>query len=131
MTGKLIDPAPSSRRSGKKDIAGPLDFRSCVNMFGGDQGIVLELLHDFLENSDRRLAALSGALTAADYETVRREAHFIKGGAAVLAAHPLMAAADHLEEAAKSRDPAKGAKRLRVLEGEIVLLMNFCRQLKK
>jgi protein-histidine pros-kinase len=131
MTGKLIDSAISSNHGGKEDPAAPLDFKSCVNMFGGDRGVALELIHDFLGNFDSRFKLISGALAAADYEAVRKEAHSIKGGAAVLAAHPLMAAAAFLEEAAKVGDLAKGVKGLRTVEREIALLMTFCRELKK
>ncbi|MFO7606027.1 MAG: Hpt domain-containing protein [Desulfurivibrionaceae bacterium] len=130
MTGKFSDSAPFPRR-GKEDLAAPLDFERCVNIFGGDRGAALKLLHDFVKNFESRLKLLADALAVADCEAVRKEAHSIKGAAAVLAATPLKSAAELLEEAAKSGDLVKGAKGLRAIEREIALLATFCGKLQK
>jgi len=119
-------PAGKKRRGGEV----PLNFKNCINNFGCDRKTVLGLINEFLETLDTQRKVLIGALAVADCETVRKEAHSIKGGAAVLSAHPLMAAAALLEEAGKAGDLVEGTNGLRVLEKEIALLMNYCNELK-
>ncbi len=91
----------------------------------------MKLLHDFLKNVDSRLKLLAGALAVADCEALRREAHSMKGAAAVLAATPLKTAAELLEEGAKSGDLVEGAKGIRAIEREIALLTTFCGKLQQ
>lgn len=109
----------------------PLDFKNCVRMFGGDKEVVLRLLGDFLKNFDNQSQVLSAALNEADCERIRKEAHSIKGGAAVLTANSLMAAAAFLEEAGKKGDLAGGEKGLKALNREIALLTTYFDELKK
>lgn len=130
MTSKLSDSVPFSDR-GKEDLSAPLDFERCVIIFGGDRGAALKLLREFLNNCDSRLKILADTLAVADCEALRREAHSIKGAAAVLAATPLKSAAELLEEAAKSGDLVEGAKGLLAVEREIALLTTFCSKLEK
>jgi len=129
MNGKFNNPAVSPAGEKKRGGEVPLDFKNCVYNLGGDRKTVLGLINEFLETIDNQRKVLIGALDMADCETVRKEAHSIKGGAAVLSAHPLMAAAALLEEAGKAGDLVEGSNGLRVLEKEIALLMNYCNEL--
>ena len=74
-------------------LAAPLDFEGCVDMLGGDRAMVLSLLKEFSGQLEIQMKAISGALLDANPDVVRKEAHSIKGGAAVLAAHSVLAAA--------------------------------------
>jgi HPt (histidine-containing phosphotransfer) domain-containing protein len=107
----------------------PLDFAGCVAMLGGDRAVVMDLLQEFLLNLEQQIAVIANALAMVDSEVIRRAAHFIKGGAAALSAHSLMAAATVLEEIGKSGDLSGGAEGLLRLEREVALLRGYCRAL--
>jgi HPt (histidine-containing phosphotransfer) domain-containing protein len=108
-------------------LAPPLDFAGCVEMLGGDRAMVLGLLKEFLLNLDQQIKIIAVALATADCGGIRGAAHFIKGGAAVLSAHPLMGAAAVLEEIGLAGDLTGGAEGLLRLELEVARLRRYWR----
>ena len=126
MKNKLAGP-PLPSCGGQEDVlASPLDFESCVNMLGGDRAMLLELLAEFSGHLKIQVEAIAIALAEANSDVVCQVAHSIKGGAAVLSAHPLMNAAAVLEEIGKSGDLAKGGDCFRILEREVARLRVYC-----
>ena len=68
-------------------------------------------------------------LNSVDLDTLRRQAHAIKGGAANLCALPISAAAAEVEAAARRNDKAAGAAGIDMLEGRLIALRKFMEQL--
>ena len=82
----------------------PMDYERAVEEFEGDRDFLQEVIKDFLSNVDQQLSALRHAVERYEWDTVRREAHSIKGGAANLTADDLALTAGELEEAALAED---------------------------
>jgi len=76
---------------------GPMDYARAVQEFEGDEDFLREVIQGFLDTVDGQLLVLEQALAVGNAETVAREAHAIKGGAANLTADSLAAAAHELE----------------------------------
>ena len=126
MKGELVV-STSFTGGGKANIpVAPFDFARCVDMLGGDRKVVLGLLQEFLAGLSSQVEAISCALSEVNPEVVRKEAHYIKGGAAVLSAHALMDAAAVLERIGRSGDLAEGEEGLVKLAREVALLLRYC-----
>ena len=117
---------PSLR--GDRPIGGEseiMDYKAAVETFLGDESTVRRLLGEFLERSGKRLAALESAVARADGETVRFEAHAIKGGALNLCAKRLGDAARQLEESGREGRIADAARNLQDLQRALNELSAF------
>ncbi|MCG8617730.1 MAG: response regulator [Desulfobacterales bacterium] len=75
----------------------PADLDTVLAEFGNDRTFLMEVIHAFLKNVNIQLPLFTSALETADFETISRQAHAIKGGAANLGAAALADAAFHLE----------------------------------
>jgi HPt (histidine-containing phosphotransfer) domain-containing protein len=100
----------------------PIDLENCIRMFNGQRDVVLQLVGDLLSLFDEQKKTIIEALAENDPEKLRREAHSVKGGAAVLSAGPLLEAAKALEEIGLSGDLSGGAEAFSRLEGEAARL---------
>ena len=100
-------------------------------MLGGDRAMLLGLLAEFAAQLETQLEKIVVALAEADFGVVCKITHSIKGGAAVLAAHPLMNAAAVLEESGKAGDLVKSEECSLVLAGEVARLRCYCEGLMK
>lgn len=89
------------RRDEASDV--PLDFDVAVEEFG-DMETVVAVLEGFIENIERQIGIIGEALTTDNFETIRKESHSLKGGAATLEAAPLSRAAKLMEDLAKEQD---------------------------
>ena len=108
----------------------PIDLDNCIRMFNGDRDIALELVGDFLRLLDKQKKNIEEALAGSDPEKLRREAHSIKGAAAVLSAEAMMEAAAALEAIGRSGDLAGGGEAFLRLEREAGLLNSCYRSFK-
>ncbi len=81
-----------------------LDLDAVIETFLGNRDIVLELLVKFMDRTKESVRSIDKAADAADFETVTREAHSIKGSALNLSAQRMGQAALVLEKAAKAAD---------------------------
>lgn len=88
--------------SSPADSGAPMDFDQAVEEFGGDRDIVQRVAETFLLQLDDQVELLELALGGGDFETIRAEAHKIKGGAGNLTAMPLSRAAACMEQLAKA-----------------------------
>ncbi len=81
-----------------------LDPAELLETFYGQAEMVRSLLGRFVERSLAQITLMPDLLAAGDWETLRREAHTIKGSALNLTGRYLGAAAARLESAAKDGD---------------------------
>jgi PAS domain S-box-containing protein len=107
----------------EESVAGEaIDLQAAISELGDDKELVKTLLDELIERVEAQLVILRAALKSNDTETIRQEAHKIRGGAAGLYAMPLAAAADRLEQQAAG-DRAEGADHsLTELEQELARL---------
>lgn len=78
-----------------------MDLSAALDRLDGDQELFLTLAGLFVERSGQALNALHTALAAQDIPVLAKEAHKLKGSAMEFCARPAVAAAAHLEEAAR------------------------------
>ena len=67
----------------------------------GQPDVVLELIGDFLADSERRIKVLHESAAAGKWRDVGHQAHTLKGSAALLACEQLRAAAETVETATR------------------------------
>ena len=68
----------------------------------GQPDVVLELIGDFLTDSEWRIKLLHEAAEAGKWRDVGHQAHTLKGSASLLACEPLRAAAETVETATRT-----------------------------
>jgi two-component system, sensor histidine kinase and response regulator len=78
-----------------------MDYNNALKEFENDNELLTSLIEDFNRIIHLQLLLMKQALGNSDFETIRRESHGIKGGAASLCALPLSNAAKHLESACR------------------------------
>lgn len=84
----------------------PFRYQEAMADFGGNRALLNQALQQFIETVEAQADLVREALERGDRETVRREAHRIRGGAANLTAYPLATIAGRLESLAKEGDLA-------------------------
>ncbi len=105
----------------------PIDLERAVREFDADREFLRELVGGFLNNVRAQVEVIRTAMEKGDAETVRREAHSIKGGAANICAESLSLAAWKLETAGKSGSLGNGREMLRELQHEFCRLEAYVR----
>jgi HPt (histidine-containing phosphotransfer) domain-containing protein len=130
MNKRTIKKMTTNQSDNDQGVA-PIDLESCIRMFNGQRDVVLELVGDLLRLYDEQKKTIVEALAENDPEKLRREAHSVKGGAAVLSAGPLLEAAKVLEEIGRSGDLSGGEEAFTRLEGEAARLAACCESLKQ
>ena len=103
----------------------PMDWPMAVDEFEGDEPLLKEVLNGFISNVRQQVDIIRGALENNNAESVSREAHSIKGGAANLTAHDLAQSAFELEKLGKSGVLEGGFELLEKLENEFFILEIF------
>jgi len=103
----------------------PIDFEKAIEEFEGDKEFLMEVVEGFLENVSAQIPTIHKAISDGDPETVRSEAHSIKGGAANLTANELSGVAFELENIGKSGVLEKGTQVLKRLEEEFHRLEGY------
>jgi len=79
-----------------------IDIKKAITEFDNDAAFFMEVFDEFLIHVEKQLHIIRQAIDSNDSETIRKESHSIKGGAANLIAIPLSIAASNLEERCKS-----------------------------
>jgi len=82
----------------------PIDLDRALDEFLGKWALLESLVDRLLEEAEGQIDAFQRALRNDDWETLRRESHRMRGGAANLVAVPLASAAHTIEASAASRD---------------------------
>ena len=101
-----------------EDEVPPVVYEKILEEFDNDRDFLSEIITGFLANVKRQLAVIEEGIHAADGDTVKREAHAIKGGAANLMAVELSQAAARIETMAKDSDFDQGDTLFTRLEKE-------------
>lgn len=119
--------APPESAAGPAAAAGapPLRYEEAVGEFGGNRPLLDQALGQFVQTVETQAGAVREALQRGDRETVRREAHRIRGGAANLTAYPLAAVAGRLEGLAAQGDPADALRTWDDFENEFQRLKRY------
>jgi len=94
-------PAALTKPAGAPAEDSPVDFARAIAEFDGQKDLVLSIIHEFTEDIKAQIETMNVALATGDAETIRREAHSIKGGAANIHANRLSMAAKTIEDLAK------------------------------
>jgi CheY-like chemotaxis protein len=79
-----------------------MDYLKALREFENDKELLNSLMENFLKNSRTQLDLMKNSFDHKDFESIQRESHGIKGGAANLCAMSLSDAAKALEMACKN-----------------------------
>ncbi|MDR2158472.1 MAG: response regulator [Treponema sp.] len=95
--------------TGESAAADPVvfDHADLMETFMNEEGIAGSLLPQFIQRTADQIAAIPGLAERQDWESARREAHTIKGGALTMGGRELGRAAARLELAFKNIDSAE------------------------
>lgn len=91
----------SAQASAEQPTCAALDEELLWQRMGGDEGLLTELGHMFLEESPGRLASIEKAIAERDYERLSHCAHRMKGALGTLAAESAYESAVRLERASR------------------------------
>jgi HPt (histidine-containing phosphotransfer) domain-containing protein len=105
----------------------PLDLACLLKEFEDDRQFLMKLMKGFLDTTRERIPAIREAILQGDALLVRKEAHAIKGGAALLAAGILSGMALNLESMAGANDLDRAMEALDRLDKEFLRLDAFSR----
>ncbi len=94
----------------------PMNLKRALEEFEDDKAFLKEVTEEFLENVRYQIETMRQSISGEDYETLEREAHSIKGGAANLTADSLSGVALELEKIGKSGKPEGASEGLEKLE---------------
>ena len=93
-----------------------------LDRIGGDEELLRDLCHIFLEESPKLLQKLQQAVAEGDSDGVMRAAHSLKGESSYLGAGGTSQAARQLEEMGRNHDLSHASNTLAVLEREVACL---------
>jgi CheY-like chemotaxis protein len=93
------DSPPGNHPRPADDAPRVFDHAKALREFQGDGDLLRQLIGAFVTQLDRQVAVMQAALRNGDLQTVKKEAHSIKGGALNLCAGALADAARRLETA--------------------------------
>jgi len=108
----------------------PFDKEIAINEFG-TLDLVLSVMQRFQKTAHKQIKDMISALDQSDFEFIKKEAHSIKGGAAVLAAMPLSQAAGKLEQSCKTDNISEIRSQVFCLEKFFKELDSFIEQIIK
>ena len=110
---------------GNNESKAPMEYEMALEEFEGDEAFLMEVLEGFIENVRSQIGIIRRAISDGDAETVRKEAHSIKGGAANLTANVLSGIAFELERIGTSGVLEGSMECLERLENEFHRLERF------
>jgi signal transduction histidine kinase/DNA-binding response OmpR family regulator/HPt (histidine-containing phosphotransfer) domain-containing protein len=90
-----------------------------LDRIGGDEDLLRDLCHIFLEESPKLLQQLQQAIAAGDADAVMRAAHSLKGEAGYLGADGTSNVARQLEEMGHNKDLSRAGDAIATLEREV------------
>jgi HPt (histidine-containing phosphotransfer) domain-containing protein len=106
----------------------PIDLERAVDEFEGDRKLLAEVIDGFTKKVSEQLVMMRDALACGDAETIRREAHSIKGGAAGLTAGDLAKVAFELESKGQSKDLYGAVEIVDRLERQLKALRRYIKE---
>ena len=112
----------SSLGNEKLPVDTPMDYEKALAEYEGDRAFLTTILDGFLKRAKTQMQTLRQALSSGDAETVREEAHAIKGGSGILMANALSGVALELETMGRSGALEGGLEVFERMERELRLL---------
>jgi DNA-binding response OmpR family regulator len=103
----------------------PIDMTEAVREFGGNAELLMTVVNQFLAQVQQQVPMMREALTRSDADTIRQEAHKIKGGAANLTAGRVSDWARRIESLAGNNQLDEIAEMLDTLDTEMDNLRRF------
>nr|NJM04023.1 response regulator [Desulfobacula sp.] len=103
----------------------PMDFEKALKEFENDRDFLTEVLEEFIRTVGEQVPKIRGALALKDADTLKQEAHAIKGGAVNLTAHELSEAAGALEDIGKTAQFEHGSEAFEAFEKAYLGLKNY------
>lgn len=128
MTEIPKSPAAESTQQTTPPEAALLDDDTLNQFTGGDQGLRLEILQQFLDSTKADVADLEKALSGTDLDAIRRVAHRAKGASRMVGAQAFAAALESIEHAANSGDRAATDRAIPEMRAECARLESFLEQ---
>ena len=107
-----------------------MDWNAALELAGGSEELLRELMGIFVEESDELMLGLRQAIGQRNMAEVRRLAHTIKGGAKHFAAHSVEAAALRLETMGRDGDLAGADEAYARLDCEVEQLKQALRKME-
>ena len=115
--------ASTTMASGSPKPGEQLDRVSPLERVEGDSNLLGEMIHLFIDDAPRLLAAMRDALQLGDMPALERSAHSMKGAASNLSAQFTAAIASRLEASARSGNAHSSQAYLKKLEGTVQRLL--------
>jgi PAS domain S-box-containing protein len=106
----------------------PMDIPRALKEFDNDKVFLNEVADEFLDHVGQQLEIIRAAVTGKDFDTLERQGHAIKGGAANLTAMKLSEAAFSLEKKGKEQNLDHLEDVLNRLVSEYEILCRFAAQ---
>jgi CheY-like chemotaxis protein len=119
LAGLARTPATPATPPKTAEAAASWNRAEALDRIGGDEELLRDLCHIFLEESPKLLQKLQQAVVAGDSDGVMRAAHSLKGEAGYLGADGTSRAARQLEEMGRNNDLSRAGDTLAVLELEV------------
>ena len=113
---------PAEPGQEKRFVDAPMDYEGALAENDGDEAFLMMVLKGFLDQAKRQMQTLREAFEKGDAETVREEAHAIKGGSGILMAKALSGVAFELETIGRSGALEGGLEVFERMEKELRLL---------
>jgi CheY-like chemotaxis protein len=102
----MPDPGLEKQVQGPSETGSlPMDRPKALKEFDHDEPFLNEVIHEFLNHVGQQIGIIRTALAGQDFDTLKKQGHAIKGGAANLTAMKLSEAAHVLEKKGKERNP--------------------------
>jgi signal transduction histidine kinase/DNA-binding response OmpR family regulator len=94
----------------------PIDWSKALEQFGENREILEKTLTKFIKQTALDLKEMRQTLEEQELETLRKQAHRLKGAAAYLAARPISSAAAELETETKAQSRELSSKALELIQ---------------
>jgi signal transduction histidine kinase/CheY-like chemotaxis protein len=107
----------------------PMNYAYALDQYEGDKDFLVEILIEFLEKTGSQINDMRQAVSDGNPEVVRREAHSIKGGAAILTAQDLSDAGYELQKIGESGSLEGSAGAIDRLEQEFHRLEAYAKSI--
>ncbi len=107
----------------------PIDMVRALKEFD-DEDFLNEILSEFLDHVSEQLKLIRTAIAVNDFETIEKQGHAIKGGAANLTAMDLSEAAFNLEKAGRDQDSNSMDDGFTILTAAYKNLSQYVKQLR-
>ena len=95
------------------------DWEEAVDLLGGEEEILENLVHVFLEESPKLMSGMQSAILDRDFNELQRNAYRMKSSAGVFCASSVPAAAQALESTSKERNMDAVQEAYQCLEDEL------------